>query len=191
MTGINEDPVPAADDTVAGDEDTALAIEPSAPAEYEESLALASAPPAEEFQAGPGAQSMASIAEVSETGPIIEPAELIAEAAVMEELEVLEKPGREGLKAAATASSVLESFQLMAAEATDYAKTCIDNRAAFIGAVLGAKSVTSAIQVQTSYTKSAVDRYLAHRKKIRALYWNLIREACKPAVKVTAKANRV
>ena len=73
---------------------------------------------------------------------------------------------------------------MFATETRDYTKNCFESRAAFVGALLDAKSL------QTGYAVSARARFLAHAMKMSALYWSLLGEAFKPIEKVTAKADR-
>ena len=118
----------------------------------------------------------------------VDPVAGIVEAALAEDFEVLEELGNEGVKAAeSVARSYSGSFQMFATETADYAKQCFENRAAFAGALLGAKSFESAVQLQTSYAKSAYASFLAHLMKMNGLYWNLLGEASKPIKKVTAR----
>ncbi|HUZ90537.1 MAG TPA: phasin family protein [Methylocella sp.] len=118
----------------------------------------------------------------------VDPVAGIVEAALAGDFEVLEELGNEGVKAAeSVARSYSGSFQMFATETADYAKQCFENRAAFAGALLGAKSFESAVQLQTSYAKSAYASFLAHLMKMNGLYWNLLGEASKPIQKVTAR----
>ncbi|TPV98113.1 MAG: hypothetical protein USCAAHI_02465 [Beijerinckiaceae bacterium] len=121
----------------------------------------------------------------------VDPVAGIVEAALAEDFEVLEELGKEGLKAAkSAASSFSGSFRMFATETRDYTKNCFESRAAFVGALLDAKSLQSAVRIQTGYAVSARARFLAHAMQMSALYWSLLGEAFKPIEKVTAKADR-
>lgn len=164
MAETHEDTAPPAEETVVATED-------SDPATGEESRF----PPVEEIQVEPSPQSVASIVEETAAGASVDPVAAITEAALAEDFEVLEELGNEGLKAAKSAASTFsESFQLFAAEAADYSKERLESRAAFVEALLGAKSLESAAQIQTSYAKSAYARFMAHVMKTSGLYWNFL-----------------
>lgn len=183
----------AADDAVSEAENTVLAVEEDFPVAGEEFLAPPAelAPPSEDVPASPGPQLVARIAEEGMTESTIDPVAGIVEAAVTDDFEVLEELGTEGLLAAKSAvNSYTASFQLFANEAKHYSKSCVESRAAFFGALLGAKSLESAVQLQTSYAKSAAARYLAHLMKISGLYWSFLGEVSKPAGRVLAKPDR-
>jgi hypothetical protein len=125
-----------------------------------------------------GEESLTEIKQDSAINSSVDPVAGIVEAALAEDFEVLEKLGNEGAKAAeSVARSCSGSIQMFATETADYAKQCFESRAAFAGALLGTKSFESAVQVQTSYAKSAYARFLAHLLKMSGLYWNLLGEA--------------
>jgi hypothetical protein len=148
-------------------------------------------PPLEEIGAEPAPLSLASNAGETKPESSVDPVAGIVEAALAEDFEVLEELGKEGLKAAkSAASSFSQSLQMFATETRDYTNNCFESRAAFVGALLGAKSMQSAVQIQTSYAMSARARFLAHAMKMSELYWGLPGVALKPAEKVTAKADR-
>lgn len=190
-------PESGGDEPVAADDDVfpeAGDIVPVAEGDFPEAGKefLAPSPPSEDVPAASlGPQSVASLAEEDLDGSAIDPVAGIVEAAVTEDFEVLEELGTEGLKAAeSAASSFAGNFQLFAAEAKDYSKTSMESRAAFLGALLGAKSLENAVQLQTSYIKSAAARYLAHLMKISGLYWTLLGEVSKTAGRAIAKPDR-
>jgi hypothetical protein len=196
--GEDFDALPAVDisEDIQGDESiqaVAHTVEESAAGSSEETLSDAGTasvvPPVEEIR-GPAPLSIASSVEASLVESTIDPVAGIVEAALAEDFEVLEEIGKEGLKAAkSAASSFSGSFQMFANETRDYTKNCFESKAAFVGALLGAKSLQSAIRIQTSYATSARARFLAHAMKMSGLYWSLPGVAFKPVEKVTAKAD--
>jgi len=145
----------------------------------------------EESQIVTDPQSMTSDVEDSGADSVIDPETAIFEAAVAEDFNIVEELAREELKAAdAAARPISESVQLFAAEAKNYARTYFEGRAAFSAALLGAKTLDAAVQMQTSYAISAYARFLAHLLKVGGLYGTLLGAALKPVEKVTAKADR-
>lgn len=147
----------------------------------------AAAPLAEDIQAGPSPLSATSLAE----DPAIEADAGVIEAAVAEEFEVLEELGNEGLKAVeSTVSAVSGNVQTLISETADYSKNCFENRAAFIGALLEAKSLGQVVQLQSSYAKAATARFLAYLMMINSLTWKILGEASRPVEKAGAKESR-
>lgn len=67
--------------------------------------------------------------------------------------------------------------QVIAAEWSDYFKRLFDNSAKTLGAVIGAKSVEDAIDVQTQYANNAYEAHVAEIQKLGDMYANLIRAA--------------
>jgi hypothetical protein len=192
MAETGDNTAAAAEDSVAA-QDSVLAVED--PVVLTEDIVPAGEEPGavrvEEIQAETGTQSMASSFEESMAGPAIEPGAAIVEAAVTEDFEVLAEIGKEGLKAAESiVSSFSGGFQIFATEAADYSKNCFESRAAFAGALLGAKSLETAVQLQAGYTKSAYARFLAHLMKMSGLYLKLLGEAGKPIDKVISNTDR-
>ena len=119
----------------------------------------------------------ASLEEETTTSPSIEPAAAVVEAALEDDFEVLEELGAAELKEAeARVHSLCTSFRMFADEASDYSKKSFESRALFLGALLGARSLKSAAEIQTSYTRAAGARYLAHLMKVSGLYGNLLGE---------------
>src|SRR5262245_39332063 len=73
-------------------------------------------------------------------------------------------------------SQILE----IVAEATDYTKTSLDAHFAFFDKVAGAKSFDSAFRIQSEYTKSSFDSFVAQATKMGELYSNLAKVTFKP-----------
>ena len=187
MSETNEDTGLAAEDTIFAAEDTGLATKDIVPTTGKES----GVPPLDEIRAEPAPPSIAGSVEETIVETSVDPVAGILEAALAEDFEVLEEIGKEGLKAAkSAASSFSGSFRMFATETRDYTKNCFESRAAFVGALLDAKSLQSAVRIQTGYAVSARARFLAHAMQMSALYWSLLGEAFKPIEKVTAKADR-
>lgn len=117
----------------------------------------------------------ASLEEETAASPSIEPAAAVVEAALEDDFEVLEEVGAAELKEAeACVHSLCTSFRMFAYEASDYSKKSFESRALFLGALLGAPSLKSAVELQTSYAEAASARYLALLMKMGGLYGNLL-----------------
>lgn len=89
-----------------------------------------------------------------------------------------------GLKSFASLSTAV---QAIAAEATEYTKKSFENGAAHFEKLLSAKSLESAIEIQTDYAKQAYETFVAEATKISELYADLAKDAYKPFESLTAK----
>jgi hypothetical protein len=74
-------------------------------------------------------------------------------------------------------SAVTANILAIVAEVTDYSKQYLDNRAAFVEKLLGAKSVASAVQIQSDYAKTSLEGFIAQATKMGELYSNLAKSA--------------
>jgi hypothetical protein len=128
-----------------------------------------------------------SVAEIREDHSVVMDFENL-----QKEIENLQKLGNHGVEAAASAaSSFAESFQMFAAEATDYSKKSLESRSAFIAKLRDAKSLESAIQIQSDYAKSAYAAFVAYFVKMSDLYCNLFKRGSTPVEKAAAKIEGV
>ena len=80
----------------------------------------------------------------------------------------------------AVATTVTKGLQEIVAESTDYSKKAFANNTAAVEKLLGAKSVETAIQIQTEFAKSAYEGFVAQASKINEMYVKLATEAFKP-----------
>jgi phasin family protein len=80
----------------------------------------------------------------------------------------------------AVTSSVTKGLQEIATESTDYSKKAFAASSAVVEKLLGAKSVETAIQIQTEYAKSAYEGFVAQATKINEIYVKLATDAFKP-----------
>ena len=79
-----------------------------------------------------------------------------------------------------TAASMARGFQAIASETTDYSKRSIENTSSFMEKFFGAKSIDTAIQLQTEFAKSQFEGMLAQTNKITEIYRDMAKEAFKP-----------
>ena len=63
---------------------------------------------------------------------------------------------------------------------SDYSKKALPSSSATVEKLLGAKSVETAVQIQTDYAKSAYEGFVAQANKINEIYIKLATEAFKP-----------
>ena len=195
MAGTGEESVSGAEDSGPGAENNLLTAGEDSAVPLPEEFQPVPDPQSLEGQS-PASQFMASSAEETGAASTIEPVAGALEAAMTEDFEVPQKISKEGiskegLKAAKSAAGCFSGqLQMFATEASDYSKTCFESRAAFAEALLGVKSLDSAVRIQTGYAKSAYARFLAHVMKMSGLYLNLLGEAAKPIEKVMVKTSR-
>ena len=102
--------------------------------------------------------------------------------------EDLQKFSKEQMEAFAAASTTLsKGLQEMAAESTDYSKKAFAAGTAMYEKLLGARSVESAIQIQTEFAKQAYESFVAQATRVSELYTRVASDALKPVT--TAYAN--
>jgi hypothetical protein len=131
----------------------------------------------------------AFVVETTEDHLMVETSE---EHPVVMDFANLQKLGNDGVEAAASAaSSFAESFQTFAAGANDYSQKSLESGSAFIEKLRGAKSLESAIQIQSDYAKSAYAEFLAYLVKTSDLYCNLFKRASMPIEKAAARIEGV
>ncbi len=87
----------------------------------------------------------------------------------------------------AATATVAKGLQEIAAETSDYSKKTFAASSAVVEKLLGAKSVESAIQIQTEYAKSAYEGFVAQATKMNEIYVKLASEAFKPVETAIAK----
>jgi phasin family protein len=96
-------------------------------------------------------------------------------------VEDFQKFGKQQFDAMTAAStSMSKGLQEIASEATDYSRKTIEANTAAIEKLLGARSLDSAIQIQTDYAKSSYESLLAQTTRMGELFSKLARDAFKP-----------
>jgi hypothetical protein len=103
-------------------------------------------------------------------------------------LSQLQDESREQIDAAAASmNSFPGGFHAIATAYSDYTKKSFEDTRAFVEKLSGAKSVDKAIEIQTEFAKSALERFMAESQKIGALYRDLATESYKPFAGILAK----
>jgi hypothetical protein len=104
-------------------------------------------------------------------------------------VEDIQKFGKQQFEAATAATaSLTKGLQEIAVETSDYSKKTIAANTSVVEKLLGAKSVETAIQIQTDFAKSAYEGFVAQATKVGELYARLAKEAFKPIETAYAKA---
>src|SRR6202044_3589820 len=88
----------------------------------------------------------------------------------------------------AVTSTVTKGLQEIAVESTDYSKKAFAESSAVVEKLMGAKSVETAIQIQTDFAKTAYEGFVAQASKINQLFVKLATEAFKPVENALAAA---
>jgi phasin family protein len=89
--------------------------------------------------------------------------------------------GKEQYEAAlASVSSFTKGYQAIATAYADYSKKSFEDTSAFVEKLSGVKSIEKAVELQTEFTKSAYETFVAESKKISELYAGLAKDAYKP-----------
>jgi hypothetical protein len=95
-----------------------------------------------------------------------------------EEFQNLSKQQLEAFTAAST--TLTKGLQEIAAETTEYAKKAFASGSAVYEKLLGARSVETAIQIQSEYAKQAYEAFVAQASKVSELVVKLASESLKP-----------
>ena len=105
------------------------------------------------------------------------------------QFEDMQKASKEQLEhAAATAATLTRGFQAIATEATDYSKRSLETTSSYIEKLFGAKTLETAIQIQSEFAKSQLEGFVAQATKMGELYKDLAKEAFKPVESAMAQA---
>ena len=105
------------------------------------------------------------------------------------QFEDMQKAGKGQLEhAAATAASMTRGFQAIATEATDYSKRSLESTSSYIEKLMGAKSLETAIQIQSEFAKSQIEGFVAQATRMSELYKDIAKDAMKPVESVMAQA---
>src|ERR1700744_4114621 len=95
--------------------------------------------------------------------------------------EDFQKFSKEQLEAFTTASTTWsKGLQDIAAESSDYSKKAFAAGTAMYEKLLGARSVETAIQIQTEFAKQAYESFVAQATKVSDLYTRVATDAMKP-----------
>lgn len=96
--------------------------------------------------------------------------------------------GKEQYEAAlASVNNFTKGYQAIATAYADYSKKSFEDTSAFVEKLSGVKSLEKAIELQTEFTKTAYETFVAESKKISELYADLAKEAYKPFEGYVAK----
>jgi hypothetical protein len=106
-------------------------------------------------------------------------------------LEDFQKFSKDQLEALTAASTTLsKGLQDIAAESSDYSKKAFAAGTAMYEKLLGARSVETAIQIQTEFAKQAYEGFVAQATKVSELYTRVASDAMKPVTTAYASIQK-
>lgn len=85
-------------------------------------------------------------------------------------------------------STAAKGFQAIATETAEYSKKAYEANVAHLEQLMSIKSFEAAIELNTSFAKSAVEGYLAELNKLGEMYSDIAKQAYVPAQAVATKA---
>ena len=85
-------------------------------------------------------------------------------------------------------SAATKGFQAIAAETAEYSKKAYEANVAHVEALMSVKSVEAAIELNTSFAKTAVEGYLAELNKLGEMYSDIAKQTYEPAKAAATKA---
>jgi hypothetical protein len=93
----------------------------------------------------------------------------------------VQKLGQNGVDATLRSfNAASKGAQAIAIEFADFSRKSFEQNTAAIEKLLGARTLESAIEVQTEYAKSAYEGFVAQATKIGSLYADIAKETYKP-----------
>ena len=106
----------------------------------------------------------------------------------MIKVEEIQQYGKEQFESAVASATTLQNgAQAIAAAVGDYTKKSLEDGNAFVAKLSGVKSLEKAMEIQTEYAKSAYEAFVAESHKISELYADLAKQAYKPLEGFVAK----
>ena len=100
---------------------------------------------------------------------------------MIKNLEEIQKFSKDNMDATMKAwGQVSKGVQAIAAEAADYSKKSFEDGTKVMEKLLGAKSLDTAIQIQTDFAKTAYEGFVAQATKMGELYADIAKETYKP-----------
>lgn len=89
--------------------------------------------------------------------------------------------GKEQYEAAvASMTSLTKNYQAIATAYADLSKKSFEDTSAFVEKLSGVKSLDKVIELQTEFSKSAYETFVAESKKFSELFAGLAKDAYKP-----------
>ena len=109
---------------------------------------------------------------------------------MLKNIEEFQKLGKDNVDVAMKQfGTVSKGWQAIATEVADYSKKSFEDGSAALEKLFGAKTLETAIEVQSNYVKIAYEGFVAEATKLGELYTDLAKETYKPFEGLLAKVN--
>ena len=103
--------------------------------------------------------------------------------------ENFQKYGKDNMDLAMKSfGTVSKGFQAIATEVADYSKKSLEDGAAVVEQLLGAKSIEKAFEIQSDFAKSSYEGFIGEATKLGEMYVGMAKDAYKPFETAVAKA---
>ncbi len=100
---------------------------------------------------------------------------------MLKNFEEFQKAGKDNMDSCLKQmGTVSKGLQAIATEFTDYSKKSFEDGSAALEKLFGAKTLETAMEVQSTYAKSAYEGFVAQATKFGELYTDLAKESYKP-----------
>jgi hypothetical protein len=107
---------------------------------------------------------------------------------MLKNFEDIQKLGKDNMdNAMKQFGTVSKGWQAIATECADYSKKSFEEGSAALEKLFGAKSLETAIEIQSTYVKGAYEGFVAEATKLGELYQDLAKESYKPFEGMMAK----
>jgi hypothetical protein len=107
---------------------------------------------------------------------------------MLKNFEEFQKLGKDNVDVAMKQlGTVSKGWQAIATEFADYSKKSFEDGSAALEKLFGAKTLETAIEVQSDYAKTAYEGFVAQATKFGELYTDLAKESYKPFEGLLAK----
>jgi len=107
---------------------------------------------------------------------------------MLKNFEEFQKLGKDNVDVAMKQlGTVSKGWQAIATEFADYSKKSFEDGSAALEKLFGAKTLETAIEVQSDYAKMAYEGFVAQATKFGELYTDLAKESYKPFEGLLAK----
>ena len=111
------------------------------------------------------------------------------ETPMIKNMEDVQKMSKDSMDATMKSLGTLsKATQAIATEVADYSKKSFEDGSKVMEKLLGAKSLDTAVQIQTDYAKTAYEGFVAQATKMGELYADLAKETYKPFEAYVVKA---
>lgn len=106
------------------------------------------------------------------------------------QFEEIQKIGKSNVEAAVkNLGATTKNVQTIATETADYSKKAFQEQSAVLEKLVAAKSLDKVFEIQTAYSKSAYDGFVAYATKVGEIVNTIAKDAAKPYEAAIAKAS--